>query len=162
MKKIELLNLLKELNFPKDEYYVLSGASLVLRGIKEEANDLDLCISAKLFNQIKDKFNLTDERKNECGFYKINDNLEIVVDKKEDFKMEIGEKYNLNITIDKVFKADTLHTVANTIARKTKIPCMQIEIAKKYRDIEQFNNIKIMLNFLGEYLRNILVGGQNE
>ena len=95
MKKIELLNLLKELNFPKDEYYVLSGASLVLRGIKEEANDLDLCISAKLFNQIKDKFNLTDARKNECGFYKINDNLEIVVDKKEDFKMEIGEKYNL-------------------------------------------------------------------
>ena len=95
MKKIELLNLLKELNFPKDEYYVLSGASLVLRGIKAEANDLDLCISAELFNQIKDKFNLTDERKNECGFYKINDNLEIVVDKKEDFKMEIGEKYNL-------------------------------------------------------------------
>lgn len=95
MKKIELLNLLEELDFPKDEYYVLSGASLVLRGIKEEANDLDLCISAKLFNQIKDKFNLTDERKNECGFYKINDNLEIVVDKKEDFKMEIGEKYNL-------------------------------------------------------------------
>lgn len=76
--------------------------------------------------------------------------------------MKIGEKYNLNITIDKVFKADTLHTVANTIARKTKIPCMQIEIAKKYRDIEQFNNIKIMLNFLEEYLRNILVGGQNE
>ena len=95
MKKIELLNLLEELDFPKDEYYVLSGASLVLRGIKEEANDLDLCISAELFNQIKDKFNLTDERKNECGFYKINDNLEIVVDKKEDFKMEIGEKYNL-------------------------------------------------------------------
>ena len=95
MKKIELLNLLKELNFPKDEYYVLSGASLVLRGIKEEANDLDLCISKELFNHIKNKFNLTDERKNECGFYKINDNLEIVVDKKEDFKMEIGEKYNL-------------------------------------------------------------------
>ena len=95
MKKIELLNLLKELNFPKDEYYVLSGASLVLRGIKEEANDLDLCISKELFNQIKNKFNLTDERKNESGFYKINDNLEIVVDKKENFKMEIGEKYNL-------------------------------------------------------------------
>ena len=95
MKKIELLNLLKELNFPKDEYYVLSGASLVLRGIREEANDLDLCISEELFNQIKDKFNLIQEKKNECGFYKINDNLEIVVDKKDDFKMEIGEKYNL-------------------------------------------------------------------
>lgn len=74
----------------------------------------------------------------------------------EDF-IKIGEKYNLNITIDKVFKADTLHTVANTIAIKTKIPCMQIEIAKKYRDIEQFNNIKIILNFLEEYSKNILV-----
>lgn len=95
MRKIELLNLLEELNFPKDEYYVLSGASLVLRGIKEEANDLDLCVSEELFDQIKDKFNLTDEKKNDCGFYKINDKLEIVVDKKEDFKMEIGEKYNL-------------------------------------------------------------------
>ena len=95
MKKIELLNLLKELNFPKDEYYVLSGASLVLRGIREEANDSDLCISEELFNQIKDKFNLIQEKKNECGFYKINDNLEIVVDKKDDFKMEIGKKYNL-------------------------------------------------------------------
>ena len=83
MRKIELLNLLEELNFPKDEYYVLSGASLVLRGIKEEANDLDLCISEELFDQIKDKFNLTDEKKNECGFYKINDKLEIVVDKKD-------------------------------------------------------------------------------
>ena len=95
MRKIELLNLLEELNFPKDEYYVLSGASLVLRGIKEEANDLDLCVSEELFDQIKDKFNLTDEKKNDCGFYKINDKLEIVVDKKEDFKMEMGEKYNL-------------------------------------------------------------------
>ena len=95
MKKIELLNLLKDLNFPKDEYYVLSGASLVLRGIRKEANDLDLCISEELFNEIKDKYNLAEGNKNECGFYKINDNLEIVVNKKEDFKMEIGEKYNL-------------------------------------------------------------------
>ena len=95
MKKIELLNLLKELNFPKDEYYVLSGASLVLRGIRKEANDLDLCIPEELFNEIKDKYNLAEGNKNECGFYKINDNLEIVVNKKEDFKMEIGEKYNL-------------------------------------------------------------------
>ena len=123
MKKIELLNLLKELNFPKDEYYVLSGASLVLRGIKEEANDLDLCISAELFNQIKDKFNLTDERKNECGFYKINDNLEIVVDKKEDFKMEIGEKYNL----------EDLQTILDFKLKRNKTKDQKdIENIKKY------------------------------
>ena len=54
MKKDDLLKLLEELNFPKNEYYVLSGASLVLRGIRKEAGDLDLCISLDLFNQIMD------------------------------------------------------------------------------------------------------------
>lgn len=95
MKKDDLLKLLEELNFPKNEYYVLSGASLVLRGIRKEAGDLDLCISLDLFNQIKDKYGLTDDKKNECGFYKISDNLEVVVNQKENFKMENGEKYNL-------------------------------------------------------------------
>ena len=95
MKKDDLLKLLEELNFPKNEYYVLSGASLVLRGIRKEAGDLDLCISLDLFNQIKDKYGLTDDKKNECGFYKISDNLEVVVNQNENFKMENGEKYNL-------------------------------------------------------------------
>ena len=123
MKKIELLNLLKELNFPKDEYYVLSGASLVLRGIRKEANDLDLCISEELFNEIKDKYNLAEGNKNECGFYKINDNLEIVVNKKEDFKMEIGEKYNL----------EDLHTILDfKIKRNNPKDQKDIENIKKH------------------------------
>ena len=124
MNKIELLNLLEKLNFPKDEYYVLSGASLVLRDIKEEAKDLDLCISDELFEQIKEKYNLTDGMKNECGFYKINDNLEIVVNKKEDFKMEIGERNNL----------EDLQTILNFKLKRN--------LLKDKKDIE---NIKIYL-----------------
>lgn len=124
MNKIELLNLLETLTFPKDEYYVLSGASLVLRDIKEEAKDLDLCISDELFEQIKEKYNLTDGMKNECGFYKINDNLEIVVNKKEDFKMEIGERNNL----------EDLQTILNFKLKRN--------LLKDKKDIE---NIKIYL-----------------
>ena len=95
MNKEQLLSLLSKLNLPKDEYYVLSGASLVIRGIREQAKDLDLCISKELFEQIKDKYDLTEDKKNEFGFYKINDLLEIVVDEKEDFNMEVCEPYNL-------------------------------------------------------------------
>lgn len=95
MNKDELLDLLKKLNFPKSEFYVLSGASLVIRGIRENAGDLDLCISKKLFNKIKNQYNLTDDKKNECGFYHINDSLEIVVDDKSKFNMEEAEPYNL-------------------------------------------------------------------
>lgn len=123
MTKVELLNLLEDLNFPKDEYYVLSGASLVLRGIREITNDLDLCISEELFNQIKDKYNLTQEKKNECGFYKINDRIEIVVNKKEDFKMEVGDKYNL----------EDLQTILDFKIKRNKMKDKQdIENIKKY------------------------------
>ncbi|MDO4283655.1 MAG: hypothetical protein Q4D02_08485 [Clostridia bacterium] len=103
MNKTELLNLLNELNFPKDEYYVLSGASLVLRGIREKAGDLDLCISNELFENIKEKYNLTEDKKNDCGFYRISDSLEVVVNKKENFKMEMKNDYNLedlNVILD--------------------------------------------------------------
>ena len=54
MIKEDILNMLKELNFPIDEFYIVGGSSLVMRGIREIAGDLDLCISTELFNIIKD------------------------------------------------------------------------------------------------------------
>ena len=70
---------------------------------------------------------MTDERKNECGFYKINDNLEIVVDKKENFKMEIGEKYNL----------EDLQTILDFKLKRNKLKDKDdIENIKKYLHIK--------------------------
>lgn len=71
--------------------------------------------------------------------------------------VKLGKKYNLNVTIDKVFKASTLHTIANSINAQTKVPCMQIEISKKYRKLENFDNVKVLLNFLEEFLKKILI-----
>ena len=93
MNKEQLLDLLQELNLPKDEYYVLSGASLVIRGIREQAGDLDLCISRELFEQIKDKYDLTEDKKNECGFYKVDEYLEIVVNPKGTLKYDMKDGY---------------------------------------------------------------------
>ena len=92
MDKEEVVKRLKELNLPKDEYYVLSGASLVLRGIREQCSDIDLCISEELFEKIKNKLKMTSDKLNECGFYHLSDSLEIVVDKKSRFNMEEGEE----------------------------------------------------------------------
>ena len=55
MNKEQILKLLSKLNFPKDEYYVLSGASMVIRGIRKQAKDLDLCISIKVNTKITKK-----------------------------------------------------------------------------------------------------------
>lgn len=125
MNKEQLLDLLVELDFPKDEYYVLSGASLVIRGIREQAGDLDLCISEELFEQIKDKYELTQDKKNECGFYHIREDLEIVVDKKSKFNMEECEPYNL----------EDLNTILQFKIKRNK--------PKDQADIE---NIKAYLN----------------
>ena len=95
MNKNDVLKILKELDFPTDEFYLLSGGSLVLRGIRDVCSDVDLCISTELFEKIKDEYHLTDDKKNKCGFYKLSDNIEVVVNDKDDFKMNPSSPYNL-------------------------------------------------------------------
>lgn len=91
MNKKQLIATLKELNFPIGDYYLLSSGCLMLYGMRDKISDIDLCISEELFNCIKDKYNLTEDKKNECNFYKVNDYLEIVVNKKEDLKFDIKD-----------------------------------------------------------------------
>ena len=58
MNKDDLLKLLEELNFPKDQFYILSSGCLVFYNLRDMANDLDLCITENLFEQIKNKYDL--------------------------------------------------------------------------------------------------------
>ena len=93
MNKEELLNLLKSLELPKTEYYILSSGSLLLYGLREMAGDLDLCVSYELFEKLKEKYNLKDSDKNEYGFYHISQDVEIVPNSKESFKMDYKDGY---------------------------------------------------------------------
>lgn len=89
MSKEDLLEMLRKLNLPAEEYYVLGGGALVVCELREKTADLDLCVSEELFLVLKKKYNLTEEDKNECGFYKINDVFEIVPSKKEKFTRKL-------------------------------------------------------------------------
>jgi len=93
MNKEELLNLLNSLELPKTEYYILSSGSMLLYGLREIVGDLDLCVSNELFEQLKKKYNLKECDKNECGFYHISNEVEIVPNSKENFKMEYKDGY---------------------------------------------------------------------
>ena len=79
MNKNELLKLVDSLNMPKTEYYILSSGSLLLYGSNE------------LFDKLKIKFNL--RQPNECGFYQISKDIEIIPSNKDDFKMTIKDNY---------------------------------------------------------------------
>ena len=70
--------------------------------------------------------------------------------------VEVLKKHNIgNIEIDKVFIAKSIHTICKTIAEKTSIPCIEIEIAKKFRDINNFSNISKIIEALKEYIIEI-------
>lgn len=93
MNKEQLITRLKELGFPLGDYYILSSGCLMLYGLREKIGDIDLCISEELFNSIKDKYKLTEDKKNECGFYKVDEYLEIVVNPKETLKYDMKDGY---------------------------------------------------------------------
>lgn len=86
MNKEDLIDLLETLKFPRNEYYILSSGCLLLYGLRQIAGDLDLCITPNLFKKIKNIYDLTENKKNQCGFYKLNEKVEVVVDTLEEFE----------------------------------------------------------------------------
>lgn len=103
MNKEQLLKLVDSLNFPKEEYYILSSGSLLLYGIRDFANDLDLCVSEELFKQMINKFNIDIKSKNSCGFYHVNDLIEVCVNKKQDFIRNFKDGYPVE-TLENILK----------------------------------------------------------
>ena len=65
MNKEEYVKALEELNLPKSEFIILSGGSLVMRGLRDKTADLDLCFSKKLAEEI----DLYSAPVDEKGFY---------------------------------------------------------------------------------------------
>lgn len=93
MNRDQLLNLVDSLELPKEEYYILSSGCMLLYGLRDKAKDLDLCVSTELFKQMVIKFNIDLSSKNECGFYRLNDLVEVVVNDKENFYRDFKDGY---------------------------------------------------------------------
>lgn len=92
MNKEELLKLLNNLKIDKEEFWILSSSALVMRGLFSDAGDLDLAVTKKGLEQLKQNYNLIQK---ENGWYIVNDKVECVLDTKEDYKIEKYFEYNL-------------------------------------------------------------------
>lgn len=80
MNKNELIKLINSLNIDKEEFWVLSSGALVLRGIYQDAGDLDIGVSLKGLEQLKAQFEL---KQKDNGWYIVNDKVECVLDDKD-------------------------------------------------------------------------------
>ena len=98
MNKDELLELLETLKIDREEFWLLSSAALMLRGIYPDAGDLDIAVTDKGLEQLKANYNLHFK---DNGWFVVSDKIEGVCDgPKDKLKYQptkIGNYYVQNI-----------------------------------------------------------------
>lgn len=65
MNKEEILKVLNKYGFDTKEYIVLSGAAMVLLGIKEYTNDIDITVTEDYYKYLLNNYNCTLEKVSE-------------------------------------------------------------------------------------------------
>ena len=101
MNKDELIKLMNTLKIDKEEFWVLSSGALVLRGIYENAGDLDIAVTFKGLEQLKENYDLVEK---DNGWYIVNDKVECVCDgNKEDLKYK-PEKLESDYFVQNIFE----------------------------------------------------------
>lgn len=100
MNKEELIKLIESLKVNKEEYWILSSGALVIRGIYQDAGDLDIAVTEKGLQELKNNYNL---KKKDNGCYIVTDKIECVIDTKESWKIEKYGEYNLQ-SIEKYYE----------------------------------------------------------
>lgn len=97
----ELIALMNTLKIDKEEFWVLSSGGLVLRGIYENAGDLDIAVTFKGLEQLKENYELVEK---ENGWYIVNDKVECVCDGNiEDLKYK-PEKLENGYMVQNIFE----------------------------------------------------------
>ena len=93
MNKDELIKLIESVKIDKTEFWLLSTSALVIRGIWPDAGDLDIAVTNKGLQQLKQNYNLIPKGN---GFYIVTDNVECVCDgeiDKLEYKPELIDGY---------------------------------------------------------------------
>ena len=85
MNKEELINLLNTIKVNKEEFWIVSSSSLVLREIYPDAGDLDIAITPKGLEELKKNYNLVQK---ENGWYKVTDKIECVCQENSKYSKE--------------------------------------------------------------------------
>ena len=55
-RKLRCMDTLKELNLPKEEFVIYGSAPMVLRGLKEKNNDLDVLVKDSVWEKLSIKY----------------------------------------------------------------------------------------------------------
>ena len=59
MNKKDIYETLQKYNFDKNKYIVISGAAMVIQGVKDSTTDIDIAVSKDYYNYLLKKYNCT-------------------------------------------------------------------------------------------------------
>lgn len=93
MNKEQLIKLIETVKIDREQFWLLSSSALVMRGIYNDAGDLDIAVTEKGLEQLKQSYNLVSKGD---GFYIVTDNVECVCDgsiEKLEYKPELIDGY---------------------------------------------------------------------
>lgn len=103
MTKEKIDELVAELALNINDYYIVGDASLVIRGIKDTCLDLKICGTEKVLENLKLRYPVKAIEGTEERIFKIGDEIELIVEEKENFECEIVEDYPLE-NVEKILE----------------------------------------------------------
>lgn len=116
----------------EDEYYILAGGALMFHGLREETDNMDLCISTDLFEWLCRTHSVElIEQKNICPTYLIDGQIRCIVKEKRDFDCE---------TIS-IFPVETLSSIL-AFKKQRNLPKDVEDIAKIEAHLSERGTLK--------------------
>ena len=93
MNKKEIIETLKKYNFDNDKYLVISGAAMVLLGIKETTSDIDIAVTDDYYDYLLKNISCTFDRVNEYGMasYSIDNVIDFCTTYYDNNKCFVGD-----------------------------------------------------------------------
>ncbi len=149
MNKQDIINTLNKYHFDTNEYMVISGASMVLQGIKETTKDIDISVSKKYYDFLEENYN--------CELEKVINGLNIyLIDKVINFSTNY---YNRDeVVMYEGFPIQDLDGI-----KKLKLSLNREKDIKDINKLDKYLNLNpLVLAYLGDsiyevYIRKYLI-----
>lgn len=90
MNREEIIELIESLKIDNNEFVVLSTGALTMRGIFEGAKDLDIAVTKKGLEELKNNFDVVIDHDD---WYRVTDKVECILDDMENKKEKVGNYY---------------------------------------------------------------------
>ena len=76
MKLEHFLRTIDELNLDKTKYCIIASGVMLMYGLREEVDDVDIKVSTDLFEELMDKYHMKQSNRYDY-VYELNDNIDV-------------------------------------------------------------------------------------